>query len=120
MATLGEILEELRKDRGLSQKELGKVLHVTPGTISNYENNVNLPGTERLIDIADFFQVSTDYLLGRSTSQLSPDAWNQVVIGNNTAGDLVRKIHGLSQNQRDALSCVLNDMAFRATVTEYQ
>ena len=119
MATLGEILEELRKDRGLSQTELGKVLHVTPGTISNYENNVNLPGTERLVDMANFFQVSTDYLLGRSTSPLSPDAWNQVVIGRNTAGDLVHIIHSLSQDQRDALSRVLSDMAFRAAVSKY-
>lgn len=96
MAKLGDILEELRKDRGLSQKDLGKILHVTPGTISNYENNVNLPGTERLIDIADFFQVSTDYLLGRSSSHLSPEAWNQVVLGGNTAGILVQMIHSLS------------------------
>ena len=63
MAKFGEILQELRKDNGLSQQDLGKILHVTPGTISNYENNVSLPGVERLVEMADYFQVSTDYLL---------------------------------------------------------
>ena len=62
MAKFGEILQELRKDNGLSQQDLGKILHVTPGTISNYENNVSLPGVERLVEMADYFQVSGESL----------------------------------------------------------
>ena len=43
MAQLGDILAELRQERGLTQKELGQVLCVSTGTISNYENGVHLP-----------------------------------------------------------------------------
>ena len=37
MAQFGEILAELRQDRGLTQRDLAKLFFVTPGTISNYE-----------------------------------------------------------------------------------
>lgn len=120
MAEFGEILEELRKDHGLTQKEFGEILHVSPGTISNYENNANFPGVDRLIAMADFFQVSIDYLLGRSSSPLSPENWNQAVLGNQTVGSLVEMIRSLSQEQQNALALVLNDMVFRAAVTQYQ
>lgn len=65
MAQFGEILAELRQDRGLTQRELAKLFFVTPGTISNYEKGRHLPDAERLIKIADYFSVTTDYLLGR-------------------------------------------------------
>ena len=42
MAQLGDILAELRQEQGLTQKELGQVLCVSTGTISNYENGVHL------------------------------------------------------------------------------
>ena len=71
MAQFGEILAELRQDRGLTQRDLAKLFFVTPGTISNYEKGRHLPDAERLIKIADYFSVTTDYLLGRSSSKLS-------------------------------------------------
>ena len=64
MAQFGEILAELRQDRGLTQRDLAKLFFVTPGTISNYEKGRHLPDAERLIKIADYFSVTTDYLLG--------------------------------------------------------
>lgn len=42
MAVFGELMAELRQVRGLTQKELGKILSVSTGTISNYENGVSL------------------------------------------------------------------------------
>ena len=71
MAQFGEILAELRQDRGLTQRDLAKLFFVTPGTISNYEKGRHLPDAERLIKIADYFSVTTDYLLGRTASKLS-------------------------------------------------
>ena len=43
MAQFGEILAELRQDRGLTQRDLAKLFFVTPGTISNYEKGRHLP-----------------------------------------------------------------------------
>lgn len=65
MNTLGDIMRELRTKKGLEQKELASILKVHKGTISNWENNKRVPDNEMLLTIADFFGVSTDYLLGR-------------------------------------------------------
>ena len=70
MAQFGDLLAELRQDRGLTQSELGKVISVTSGTISNYEHGFHLPDLEKLVLLADYFGVSTDYLLGRISSNL--------------------------------------------------
>ena len=78
MATFGELLEELRKDHRLSQKQLADVIAVTTGTVSNYENNQHLPDIEKLIMLADYFGVTTDYLLGRSISRLQ----SSMIFGN--------------------------------------
>lgn len=61
MAQFGDLLAELRQDRGLTQSELGKVISVTSGTISNYEHGFHLPDLEKLVLLADYFGVSTDY-----------------------------------------------------------
>lgn len=63
---LGERLRKLRLERKLTQKELGKKVNVTKVSISGYENGIRNPDTETLQALADFFDVSTDYLLGRT------------------------------------------------------
>ena len=62
MAHLGELIAELRQDKGLTQKELGDILCVFSGTISNYENGVHLPDVDKVIALANYFHVTTDYL----------------------------------------------------------
>ncbi len=57
-------LKDLRKVYRLSQKELGAILHVSKQTVSNWENDNIVPSIEMLLKSADFFHVSTDYLLG--------------------------------------------------------
>ena len=69
MAHLGELLAELRQDRGLTQDQLAEIISVSPGTISNYEDGRHLPDLDKLKMIADYFHVTTDYLLGRTSSQ---------------------------------------------------
>ena len=55
----------LRKQRGLSQKELGEAVGLSHKAISTIESGVRSTTIEKLVLLADFFQVSTDYLLGR-------------------------------------------------------
>lgn len=59
-----DILQELRRDKGYSQAQLGERLHVQQHTISSYERGVCLPNIRMLYDMAKLFQVSADYLLG--------------------------------------------------------
>ena len=57
-------LKELRHERGLNQIELAKQLGVSNGIISLWENNLREPGMYSLVQIAIFFDVSLDYLVG--------------------------------------------------------
>ena len=61
---LGERIKSLRKASKLSQVELGDKLEVTKQTVSNWENENILPSVDMLIRICNFFNVSTDYILG--------------------------------------------------------
>lgn len=59
-------LLELRTERGLSQRAMAKELHVSQGTYNNWENSNTQPSIEQLITLANFFEVSVDYLVGNS------------------------------------------------------
>lgn len=63
---VGKMIQQLREESHLLQADLAKKLGLGRTTISNYENNYSFPDLETLISIADFFNVSTDYLLGLS------------------------------------------------------
>ena len=59
-------LKELRKKKGISQLRLATELNTTQNTISRYETGEREPGIDELIKIADYFNVSVDYLIGRT------------------------------------------------------
>ena len=59
-------LVDLRKEKHLSQREIAPMLNVSQGTYSNWENGVTQPAIEQLVEIAKFFEVSVDYLVGNS------------------------------------------------------
>lgn len=59
-------LKELRKEKGISQVKLAMDLYVNQNTISRYENGEREAGYDMLIKIADYFNVSVDYLLERT------------------------------------------------------
>lgn len=63
-------IRALRKSKGINQKTLAKKLGVTKQTISNWENDNIMPSIEKLVQIADYFMVSTDYLLGRDEAAM--------------------------------------------------
>lgn len=68
MAKLGARLAYLRRQKGLSQRELAKLLGVAQSTIAMYEGGNRTPDPEMLQRIADFFGVSLDYLMDRQES----------------------------------------------------
>ena len=63
--TVGEKIKEVRLEQELLQKDLAQKIHVAANTLSQFENGKANPSYEVLIALADFFEVSTDYLLGR-------------------------------------------------------
>ena len=66
---LGEVLRKLRKGRGMTQTELGNQVGLSKAVVSKYETGIGYPTFDVLIRIAQFFGVSTDYLLGISGSR---------------------------------------------------
>lgn len=119
MARLGELLAELRQDKGLTQKELGQVLCVSPGTISNYENGVHLPDAEKLIELADYFHVTTDYLLGRTSTNIPSDMLQHRITDNKTISDILNIFIRLPQDRQQALALIISDMEINFMIDEY-
>lgn len=60
----GKVLKELRCEQGISQRELGKRLGVCNQTVSFWEGGQREPDLDFLVKIAEYFEVTTDYLLG--------------------------------------------------------
>ena len=62
----GERLRDLREEKDITRYALANMLNVSYSTISKYETGIRFPDKEALIKMADFFDVSIDYLLCRS------------------------------------------------------
>ena len=61
---LGKRIKSLRKERGLTQEELGNLINVTKVSICCYERETRVPTLETLLALADVFKVDIGYLLG--------------------------------------------------------
>ena len=85
----GEFLAKLRKEKGYYQKEVAAYLNVTVATISNYEKGVHAPDLDTLIKLADFYDVSTDYLLQRTRYKASIRTLNKRLSADYTISDLI-------------------------------
>lgn len=100
---IGKLLAQLRKERGLLQKEVANHLNMTVATISNYEKGVHLPDLNTLIVLADFFDVSTDYLLQRTDYKASISTLNHQLLADYTVSDLLNTVIELDTSTMQAL-----------------
>lgn len=86
--SFGEVLKKLRTERAMSQQMLADSLGIKRTTVTNYESGNSYPPFNLLLDIVNFFDVSSDYLLGRSDVQqnvqpivqLTPESQNEKYI----------------------------------------
>ncbi len=92
MLLLNEMIKKLRLARGMNQVEFAKAMGVSKQCVSNWENDNVMPSIEMLVKIADFFNVSTDYVLGR-TEKTYLD------------------VSGLSDEQISHISLIVSDMS---------
>lgn len=107
----GEKLYRLRIERGIYQKQLAAYLHVSVGTISNYENGVHSPDLKTLCKIANYFHVSADYMLDR-TDYIAPiEDLNHQLTDQYTTGSIMNAIIELSQESRQDLMKYLTMLA---------
>lgn len=61
-------MKKLRKSRGMTQRELGEYLNLSDRVIGYYEADRHFPDGDVLVKIADLFNVSVDFLLGRTNN----------------------------------------------------
>lgn len=66
MANFSERIKELRKEKGLSQEEVGSIIGVKKYAVYSYEKGRACPDMKGLIALAEYFDVSMDYLAGRT------------------------------------------------------
>jgi transcriptional regulator with XRE-family HTH domain len=78
---IGERLKELRDKKGLTLKQMGEILGVSHMTYQRYEKNDTDVSTDMLIKLADFYGVTTDYLLGRESPNDPLAPFNVEIIG---------------------------------------
>lgn len=86
------VIRQLREQMGVDQAYLAKKISVSQPTISDWENNRKMPSNKSAVKLAEFFNVSVDYILGRSTERatsmpsLSSENVTFPVIGDIAAG----------------------------------
>lgn len=113
---LGDILAELREDRGLTQLALSEQLHISNSSISAYETGSRLPNIEALLAFSDFYDVTVDYLLGRTTDSVSPSVLKQEYVKGVSMASLIKKLLSLDPEHRSAISLVIEDARFYTDV----
>lgn len=94
---IGERMAELRKDRGLKQKEIAEVLNVAVSTVSNYETDSHEPDLTNLCKLADLLGVSTDYLLGRTDIKENMNILKEPIHENLTKEDVLHMLEHISK-----------------------
>ncbi len=73
MSDFGELLKRLRQGANLTQKQLGDKLHLSETMVSYYEHSRRYPSADILLQTADVFHVSVDFLLGREKREQTID-----------------------------------------------
>lgn len=94
---IGRRIKELRTENGLTQQELAKILNVSSMSISFYENEQRKPDSEFIIVCSRFFDVSTDYLLGKTYKRRIPREERFGAFSKRLKH--VRELKGISQRQ---------------------
>ena len=110
MATYGNAITELRKSRRLTQADMAAKLKVSVGTVSNYETERHIPDLDTLCWFADFFNVTLDYILGRTQSTFSMDTLNRELAEGLTAGDFLKVLDEMEPENRQVMVDVISSL----------
>ena len=117
MSQSGDILTELRKDKGLTQKQLAEEFRVASSTISAYELGIRPPPVDTLIQYAKKFDVTVDYILGLTRIQDKLSSFSDEFLPGRTYGMMIRDMNKLLPGQKQALALIVESMRFYTEVT---
>lgn len=102
---IAKILINLRELNFLTQTDIAKHLHLSPSTSSHYEKGLTVPPTEVVYRLAEFYNVTTDYILGKSASKTNLNETYAIKLTNKmTIGDAVEIITKMNDTEREHLA----------------
>jgi transcriptional regulator with XRE-family HTH domain len=104
MNTIGSRIKELRLKKDLTQEELAAQLGIKRSTLANWEIDRAAPGNSQLTELAKFFAVSVDFLLGPNPNDIS-----YVVLSPEDL-ELLRRIKGLSIEYRKTVETIVTSI----------
>ena len=93
-------IRDLREDRDLRQVDVASATGIDQKTLSNYETGKTNPDSYAIIRLAEFFQVTTDYLLGYSASDIK------------TNQDILKVLDSMEKNLKDIKNKISNSTLF--------
>lgn len=119
MTNFGKILRKLRKTNKIKIKDLANAIKLTPQAINYYESGKREPSLENLIAIADYFNVSLDYLVGRDCEAVIKSAISEE---NKETADFFRHLYSivneLDEKSREELLQYANYLKIKNIIKE--
>ena len=100
-------IRELRKNMNMSQEALAEIIHTTQQAVSRMENHAYDIPSESLIEMADYFNVTTDYILGISDVKRDYNGQYRMNQEMDRCYDIVRRYQKLSEINQKTLRCIL-------------
>ena len=115
---LSKTITMLRKKSKLTQTQLGKRINISKSCISAYELDSRQPGIDNVKTYAEFFGVTSDYLLGLVTTNVSPSLLNEEFIEGLSIGSVILMLKELPLKERDAAATVIKALCLSRNIKE--
>ncbi|MBQ7505107.1 MAG: helix-turn-helix transcriptional regulator [Ruminococcus sp.] len=121
----GRMISNLRKKRGLSQKDAAAELGISQSLLSHYEKGIRECGLEFLVKIAEYYEVSTDYLLGRAPAAnaeenaASTESADVQIVKSNTFCLLNRRVINNSASIIYSILSDINNKKLQKNISDY-
>lgn len=100
-------LKELRREKGISQHELASMIGTSQQSVNKYENHNIEPDIATLILLADYFETSVDYLIGRTSHSHMQETDNMSF----EEAELIEKYRSLDKREKQCVIMVLDAFA---------
>jgi transcriptional regulator with XRE-family HTH domain len=104
--SIGKRIRDLRKELGLTQNQFGKKLGIHGRQLARYEEGVNTPSIDVLMKIADYCEVSLDFLAYGVDKKLA----KRSQIDDTELLDLIRRVDNLKKAQRDKIKWAIQGL----------
>lgn len=108
MDQVGERVRLLRKERRWTQAALAEKLNVSPQVVSNWERRYTDPDHDDLARLAEVFDVSADYVLGRSKDRKSQS--DKLITNDQAMNDVIKAYNRLPQRKKKIVDDVIREL----------